>query len=158
MRAKSSRGVMVGALILVALGVVLLLNNFYFLGGFNVFALSPLLLLLVGAVILLRGDILNGGGRNFGITRGSVESASLEVSAGAIDVSLRALTREGRLIAGQYAEDSRPQLIVDDAHAFLRLDRAATPFFAFADWEINLARDLPWDVYVSTSLGQADLD
>lgn len=159
MRARGSRGLWLGSLALVALGIVLLLNNFLLLSGFNVNTLWPLLLVVVGALILLRGDILPGtDARPFGITRGSVEAATLEVNAGEIDVAARALQREGRLIAGQYAFDSRPQLSVQDTHTYLRMDRAATPWLSFANWEVALARDLPWGLFVSTSLGQIDLD
>jgi hypothetical protein len=158
-RARGSRGLWLGALALLALGIILLLNNFLLLSGFNVGALWPLLLVVVGALILLRGDLLPGTeARTFGITRGSVESATLEISAAEIDVIGRAFQREGRLIAGQYAFDSRPQLSVQDSHAHLRMDRAATPWLSFANWEIALSRDLPWGIYVSTSLGQVDLD
>lgn len=159
MRARGSRGLWLGVLALLALGLLLLLNNFLLLSGFNVAALWPLLLVILGALILLRGDLLPGAdARTFGITRGSVESATLEISAGEIDVSARALQREGRLIAGQFALDSRPQLSVQDTHAYLRMDRAATPWLSFADWEMALSRDLPWGIFVSTSLGQIDLD
>lgn len=150
---------MVIALALVALGVVLLLNNFYFITSFNVAALLPLLLVVVGAAVLLRGDLLSGGqGRTFGITRGSVESGVLEVNSGSIDTRLRALPRQGRLIAGQFASDSRPQLAVQDGAAALRFDRAATPFLSFSDWELALARDLPWTFHISTSLGNVEVD
>ncbi|HLU10496.1 MAG TPA: hypothetical protein VK003_12580 [Oceanobacillus sp.] len=159
MRAKGSRGLWLGSLALLALGVLLLLNNFLLLSGFNVGALWPLLLVIVGVLVLLRGDFMPGAdARTFGITRGSVESATLEISAGEIDVVARALQREGRLIAGQFALDSRPQLSVQDTHAYLRMDRAATPWLSFANWEMALSRDLPWGIYVSTSLGQIDLD
>jgi hypothetical protein len=158
-RAKGSRGLWLTSLALVAAGVVLLLSNFLLLSGFNVGTLWPLLLVLLGAVILIRGDITpRGDVRTFGITRGSVEAAALEISAGEIDVHGRALQREGRLIAGQFAADSRPALEVRDTFAHLRMDRAATPWLSFADWEVSLARDLPWSLYVSTSLGQADFD
>lgn len=159
MRARGSRGLWLGSIALLALGTVLLLNNFLLLSGFNVATLWPLLLVIVGALILLRGDILPGAeARTFGITRGSVESATLEVSAGEIDIVGRPLEREGRLIAGQYAFDSRPQLNVQDTHTHLLMDRAATPWLSFANWEVSLARDLPWGLYISTSVGQIDLD
>jgi hypothetical protein len=148
-----------GSLALLALGLVLLLNNFLLLSGFNVGALWPLLLVILGALLLLRGDLLPGtDARSFGITRGSVESATLEISSAEIDVMARPLQHEGRLIAGQYALDSRPQLSVQDTHAYLRMDRAATPWISFANWEMALARNLPWAIYVSTSIGQIDLD
>jgi hypothetical protein len=149
----------IGSLALIALGVILLLNNFLLISGFNVNALLPLILVVVGGAILLRGDIMPGkDARTFGITRGSVEAALLEVNAGEIDVMARALAREGRLIAGQFAADSRPVLTVQDTIAHLRMERAATPWLSFADWEIGLARDLPWGLYISTSTGQVDID
>jgi hypothetical protein len=140
-------------------GVLLLLHNFLLLQDFNIVNLWPLLLVIAGAQILLRGDLLPGADTGtFGITRGSVESATLEISSGEIDVDLRALQREGRLIAGQYAHLSRPQLNVSETHAHLRMFRSGTPWLSFADWEIGIARDLPWQVLVSTSLGQVNLD
>jgi len=156
---KPARGVWVWSLALIAVGVALLLNNFRLLSGFNVTALWPLLLVIGGAAILLRGDLLAGvEGRTFGITRGSVGSATLEVSAAEIDVQMRALQREGRLIAGQYAANSRPALSVQGTHTYLKMDRAATPWLSFANWEMGLALDLPWQILVSTSLGQVNLD
>lgn len=159
MRVRGKRASLLGPLILVVAGVALLLNNFLLLSGFNLTALWPLLLVIAGAWILLRGDLLPAAEpRPFGITRGGVEAATVEVSAGEIDVTVRALQREGRLIAGQFAADSRPELHVQDAHAYLRLDRVATPWLSFSDWDMGLSPDLPWDVYVSTSLGQVRLD
>lgn len=155
----SARGVVFFALLLLALGSLLLLNNFYFLGGFDVGSLWPLALVAVGGMILLRGDLTpSTASRSFGITRGSVESAILEIQAGEIDVMARALPREGRLIAGTFARDGRPQLIVEDNQATLTFERAATPWGSFADWDLGLARDLPWRVAVSTSLGAVQMD
>ncbi len=147
------------ALLLLLTGVILLLQNFLVLEGFNAVSLLPLVLVVLGAQLIIQGDLLPGSGtRTFGITRGSVEAAALEINAGAIDVVLRPLQREGRLIAGQYAASSRPYLSVDGAYTHLRMDRAATPWTSFADWQMGLARDLPWTIYVSTHLGQISLD
>lgn len=159
MDSKSSRGPWLWPLALAVVGVVLLLDNFLLLGDFNASLLWPLVLVLVGAQILLRGDIApSWDGKTFGITRGSVESATLEISAGEIDVQVRSLQREGRLIAGQYAADSRPQMGVDATHAHLKMDRAATPWLSFANWDMGLARDLPWQIFISTHFGQVNLD
>lgn len=159
MDSKSSRGPWIWPLALAVVGVVLLLDNFLLLGDFNANLLWPLLLVLIGAQILLKGDIApSWDAKTFGITRGSVESATLEINAGEIDVQVRSLQREGRLIAGQYAADSRPQMGVDVTHAHLKMDRAATPWLSFANWEMGLARDLPWQIFVSTYLGQVNLD
>lgn len=156
---RATRGMLLWSLALVALGTILLLENFLLLSGFNATALWPLVLVLIGAVVLLRGDFVpSDEARSFGITRGSVESAALEISAGEIDVQGYALQRESRLIAGQYAADSRPALNVQENHANLKMDRAATPWLSFADWRIALARDLPWSLFVTTHLGQVQLD
>jgi hypothetical protein len=158
-QAKESRGPILLPLLLVGIGVVLLLNNFLLLNDFNVAGLLPLLLVVAGAQILLRGDLVPGtDSRTFGITRGSVQSGTLEINAGEIDVDLRAVQKEGRLIVGQYASDSRPALQVDETHAHLKLNRDMTPWLSFVDWQMALARDLPWQVYVSTSLGQVNAD
>lgn len=159
MNSKSSRGPWLWPLALAVVGVVLVLDNFLLLGDFNANLLWPLVLVLVGAQILLKGDLApSWDAKTFGITRGSVESATLEINAGEIDVQVRSLQREGRLIAGQYAADSRPQMGVDSAHAHLKMDRSATPWLSFANWEMGLARDLPWQIFVSTHLGQVNLD
>lgn len=155
----SPRGPWLWPLALAAVGVLLLLNNFLLLTDFNVTALWPLLLVVAGAQILLRGDLVpSEEARTFGITRGSVEAATLEISAAEIDVEIRALQREGRLIAGQYAAGARPAMSVGDTHAHIKMDRASTPWLSFADWEMGLARDLPWQILVSAHLGQVNLD
>lgn len=159
MRTKGSQGPWLWPLGMTLVGVVLLLHNFLLLESFNVTALWPLLLVVAGAWILLRGDLTPGDeGRTFGITRGSVESAALEINSGEVDVNIRPLQREGRLIAGQYAAFARPALRVDGTHTHLLLNRAATPWLSFADWEMALAGDLPWEILVSTYLGRVNVD
>lgn len=159
MQARQSRGPWLWPLALAIVGVLLLLDNFLLLGDFELTLLWPLLLVITGAQVLLQGDLLPVRyGKTFGITRGSVEAAALEISAGEVDVNLRALRREGRPIAGQFAADSRPQMQVQDTQAYLRMHRSATPWLSFADWEMGLTRDLPWQIFISTSLGQVILD
>ncbi len=75
-----------------------------------------------------------------------------------LTLPIRALQQEGRLIAGQFASNTRPALRVVDTHTHLKMDRASTPWLSFADWEMGLARDLPWQILVSTSVGQVNLD
>ncbi len=159
MPAKGSRGPWLWPLLLTTFGVVLLLNNFLLLGDFNALSLWPLALVVLGVVILVRGDVLpSSEGRTFGITRGSVESATLEISAGEVDVQIRALQQQGRLIAGQYALSSRPTMRVSDTHTHLVMNRASTPWYSLSSWEMGLARDLPWQIFISTHLGQINLD
>lgn len=156
---KVSRGPWLWPLLLTIIGVVLLLNNFLLLGDFNISRLWPLILVIIGAAILVRGDLApSTEARTFGITRGSVESATLEINSGEIDVQIRGLQQEGRLIAGQYALSSKPAMRAADTHAHLKMDRSATPWLSFSDWQMGIARDLPWRLLISTHLGQVNLD
>jgi hypothetical protein len=165
-KTKRTGGPLLWSLLLIVIGIVLLLNNFLLLGDFNTISLLPLVLVVIGAQILLRGDLTpNTDARRFGITRGSVEAATLEISSGEIDVDIRALSadfklRDGHhaLIAGQYATQSRPQMRMDNTYAHLVMRRHDTPWLSFADWKIALANDLPWQILTSTSLGQIDYD
>ncbi|MEL6148421.1 MAG: DUF5668 domain-containing protein, partial [Chloroflexota bacterium] len=91
MQAKGSRGPVVWPLMLTLVGIVLLLDNFLLI-PLNTAALWPLLLVVAGAVLLLRGDFTpDDSTRTFGITRGSVEAALLEINAGEIDTRIGAL-------------------------------------------------------------------
>ncbi len=146
---------------LIAIGGVLLLHSLLFLENISLVSLSPLLLVFIGAQVLLKGDFVpSTHTRTFGITRGGIESATLEINASEIDVALRSLPSDlqERLIAGQYASQSRPELLVDGTQAQLKFDRAKTNWFSFADWELGLAQAMPWAITISTSLGQLDID
>jgi hypothetical protein len=153
------QGPILWSLLLILAGVILLLDSFLLLEDFNAVALLPLGLVVIGAQILLRGDLFpSDDARTFGVTRGSVESATLEISSGEIDVQIRALQREGRLIAGQFAANARPALNVRETYAHIKMNRASTSWLSFADWQIALAQDLPWQILLSTYLGQVALD
>lgn len=160
-RSTGNKGPLVLPLLLAIVGVFLLLSNFFLLGDFNILNLSPIILVLIGAVVLLRGDLVPSDNfRTFGITRGSIESATLEINAGEIDVSIRALQTRNteRLIAGQYANQARPELDVRDVHANLSMERSKTPWLSFANWEMGISQDLPWQIVISSYLGQVNAD
>jgi len=145
-------------LILIAVGAILLLHNFLLL-DFDLARYWPLLIALMGLQLLLRGDIgFSWQAHTFGITRGSVESATLEVESGEVDVQVRVLRKPGRLIAGQYTARSRPSLGVRNNHATLRLSRGQTWWLSLADWDVGLAHDLPWGLLISSYLGRLDVD
>ena len=146
------------ALILIAVGVVLLLDNFLLI-DLDAADYWPVVLVVLAGQLLLRGDIgLSWGAHTFGITRGSVRTGSLEVESGEIDVQLRALRKSGRLVAGQYTARSRPALTVRNNQAHLILRRGQTWPVSLADWDIGLADDLPWDLLISSYLGRLELD
>ncbi len=145
--------------ILLAIGsVVLLLDNFLLI-DFDMRPYWPVLLIALGIQLLLRGDIgPSWQAHTFGITRGSVQSASIEIESGELDVQLRALRKSGRLTAGQYTARSRPALTVRNNHATLRMERGQTWWLSLANWDVGLANDLPWGVLVSSHLGRLDVD
>ncbi len=146
-------------ILLVVIGVLLLLKNFLLIENIDVLQYWPVVLILAGVQLLIRGDIgITWQAQTFGITRGSVQTATLEASSGELDVKIRALRREGRLVAGQYTGRSRPNLNVRGSHARLTMQRGQTWPFSQADWEIGLAKDLPWKLLVSAYLGELDLD
>lgn len=145
-------------IVLMAGGVVLLLDNFLLI-DLDVTPYWPILLVAVGLQLLIRGDIaLSWQAHTFGITRGSVDSASIEVESGELDVQLHALHKPGRLIAGQYTARSRPDLRVRNNHATLHMQRGQTWWLSLADWDVGLANDLPWEVLISSHLGELDAD
>lgn len=160
--ANNSKGPIVWPLALVAVGVMLLLNNFALLGDFNLINLSPLILVLIGAWILLRGDMRpSEDQKSFGITRGSVESATLDIRSGEIDVvvSMLPATNQERLIAFRsYPVQSRPKLRVDGVNTYLSMRRNFTPWFSYTDWDVVVAQGLPWQFLIATHLGQVSLD
>ena len=145
-------------LLLTVGSVMLLLHNFLLI-DFDVAPYWPVLLVALGIQLLLRGDIgPSWQAHTFGITRGSVQSASIEIESGELDVQVRALRKPGRLTAGQYTARSRPSLTVRNNHATLRMERGQTWWLSLADWDVGLANDLPWNVLASSYLGQMDVD
>lgn len=156
---STTRPPLIVPLLFVVVGAALLLRNFLLIENVDVLRFWPILLVLAGVQVLLRGDLgFSWQSQTFGITRGNVQSAALEASSGELDVKVRALRREGRLIAGQYTARSRPTLGVRGTHARLSMQRGQTWLLSLADWEIGLARDLPWNLLVSSFLGDLDVD
>ncbi len=159
-RSVNQQGLLVWlwALILVIAGVLILLNN-YFLLEFDVRQWWPALLVILGLQVLIRRDLgISWATQPFGITRGSVESGSLYASSGDLDIQLTALAQPGRLVAGEYTARSRPRLQTNGKHAILSLERGRTWLLSLADWEIMLARDLPWNLALSSFLGEIRAD
>lgn len=156
---RSSRSPFILPLLMVVIGGALLLRNFLLIEGVDLLKYWPVLLILVGLQLLFRSDIgFSWQAQTFGITRGVVQTATLEASSGELDVKIRALRREGRLIAGQYTGRSRPDLDVRGDHARLIMNRGQTWPFSQADWEIGLAKDLPWNLLISAHMGELDVD
>ncbi len=145
-------------LALVAFGVALLLHN-YLLLDFDVAQLWPVVLIAFGLQVLVRNDLgISWAGQTFGITRGSVQAGTLHAASGELDMSVRALSQPGRLIAGQYTARSRPRLTTENDRAILNMQRGQTWLLSLADWELDLAHDLPWHLLLSSFLGEIRAD
>ncbi len=158
MSSLTKRVPLLWALVVMAGGVALLLDNFLLI-ELELAPYWPVVLVLVGLLVLVRGDIApSWGAHTFGITRGSVESAAIEIESGEIDVQLQALRKSGRLVAGQYTARSRPGLSVRNNRARLTLHRGQTWWLSLADWDVGLAHDLPWEILMSSYLGRLDAD
>jgi hypothetical protein len=158
MDAQTKRAPWLWPLILMIAGLILLLNNF-FLISVDVKPYWPIILIALGIQLLLHGDIApSWQAHTFGITRGSVESASIEIESGELDVQLRALRKPGRLIAGQYTARSRPGLTVRHNHASLKMQRGQSWWLSLAHWDVGLANDLPWSILISSYLGHLEAD
>ena len=154
------QGVMVWlwALVLVMVGVLILLNN-YFLLAFDIRQWWPVLLVVLGLQVLLQGDLrLSKATQSFGITRGSVEAGILRANSGELDMQISALDQPGRLVAGQYTGRSRPHLQTEGNQAVLSMDRSKTWLLSLADWDIRLAQDLPWTLLLTSFLGEIRAD
>ena len=158
MEAQPKRALWLWPVLLIIGGVILLLKNFLLI-SFDIRPYWPVVLVALGVQLLVRGDIApSWQAHTFGITRGSVQSGSIEVESGELDVQLRALRKPGRLIAGQYTARSRPTLMVRNNHATLRMQRGQTWWLSLADWDVGLAHDLPWGILVSSHLGSLEVD
>lgn len=159
---KISKGPVILPLFLVVVAGLLLFSNFLLLGDFNIVDLWPLILVVIGAYMLVRGDfVITNDSYQFKLTRGSVESATVEINSGEIDVYIGGVSQGNadRLIVGQFAPQSRPTLDVqEDNHANLVFARHRTPWLSFADWDLGLSRDLPWQIVSSTYVGQITAD
>lgn len=156
---SSTRSPILIPVLIVVAGIALLLINFLLIEGGDLLRFWPLLLIGAGVLVLLRGDLAFASqSQTFGITRGNVQSAQLEASAGELDVTIQALQREARLIAGTYTARSRPVLGVRGTHARLTMQRGQTWLLSMADWGIGISRDLPWSLLVSTHLGEISAD
>ncbi|MGQ9849279.1 MAG: hypothetical protein ACUVSU_04430 [Aggregatilineaceae bacterium] len=158
MRLPAQRTPLLWPLLLMAVAIVLLLDNFM-LVELDLAPYWPVLLVVGGLIVLVRGDIApSWGAHTFGITRGSVETGAIEIESGEIDVQLQALRKPGRLVAGQYTARSRPSLLVRNNRARLTMQRGQTWWLSLADWDIGLAQDLPWQILMSSYLGLLEAD
>lgn len=155
---RSQRSPFFIPLVVIIIGGILLLNNFFLIDA-DLTRFWPIIFVLLGVQVLIRGDLApSWQAQTFGITRGSVESASLEINSAEIDVRLKSLQRVGRLISGQYTARSRPRLTVRNNHATLVMQRGETWLFSLADWDVSLAQDIPWKLLMSAHLGELQAD
>ena len=161
-------------LLLALWGAALLAQNFLLLPvGWR---LAPAALILLGAYLLWRGDWpaspkqdterarLNE--RHFRLPRAESLSASLVIDSGPVDLRLQATTDKvpagaatatATLLTGEYAA-APPTLNRHFQHATILLDRRPHAPFDWADWRLQLAPELPWQIEIRSWLGELRLD
>src|SRR5258705_11091444 len=127
---RPGRSPLILPIVLVVVGVLLLLKNFLLVENLDLLQYWPIVLILAGVQLLIRGDIgFTWQSQTFGITRGSVQTASLEANSGELDVRVRAQRRKARLIASQYTGRSRPNPNARGQHARISMHRSQSrPF------------------------------
>jgi hypothetical protein len=150
------------ALVLVALGAIVLVNN---LGLWPdgaaplVLAYWPVLLIALGALVLLTGRAtIRFDLPTFAIERGEHESAHFGVSSGLSDLRVAAFAGASQLAVGRFPSHRGPRLEVEDNQASLYLDRRAAAPFLFGEWSAALAKGLPWTMEAHSTLGDFRLD
>ena len=86
---RQSLALWIWPVILILAGSLLLLQN-YLLLDFDVRQLWPLLIIFLGLQAILSGGLsLTRAAQTFGITRGSVESGTLRLNSGELDLRIQ---------------------------------------------------------------------
>ena len=151
------------AVALIVLGVALLLGN---LGLLRPDARRVVDVAWAGVLLTIGVLLAAARGRpalltlqSFAIERQAAERAFVAAMAGATDLQVRVLVEEGRLAAGEYGGPAAPRVDVRDGVAAVTLDaRRSWVLQAEAGWAVGLARDIPWQLDLQSSVGDFDLD
>jgi hypothetical protein len=150
--------------VLIALGGLLLAGNLGLLRAearqVVEIAWATVLVAAGGLLALTRGRAVLLPLQSFAIERRQFERAALTAATGAADLHVRGLVDVGQLAAGEYGGPAAPRLAGRDGPAAdIRLDgRRTWPLQAGASWPLALARDIPWDLNLVSSLGDFDLE
>jgi hypothetical protein len=162
-----ARGRRLFALALIVLGVLILAVN---LGLFSDEArrlaalVWPAGVIGVGVMWLRLGDrVWREDPAPFTVARGEARDADLEVKAGTADVRLEAggevAGKTAALAHGELPVSLRPQVTLRDQHTTVRLETLwGLPTWGRGRWSAALANDLPWQLNVSASTGNLNLD
>jgi len=123
-------------------------------------AIWPAGVIAIGLGLILLGDqVWRSETAPFSVPRGEAESAELRVSAGTADLQIGSTAEPGLLAIGELPPPKRPKVAADDQHMTVRLEPLwGLPSLSRARWCAALANDLPWQVSVSSSAGNLDLD
>lgn len=116
--------------------------------------------IVIGLGLLWLGDqVWRQETAPFSVPRGQAEGAELLVSAGTADLQIGSTSEPGPLATGELPSPKRPKVAANDQHTTVRLEPLwGLPSLSRARWSVALATDLAWQMSVSSSTGNLDLD
>jgi hypothetical protein len=161
--AKAASGRRPFALALIVVGVASLAAN---LGLFRadahrlLAAIWPAGVIVIGLGVIWLGDQMwRSEAAPFSLARGQAEAGALWVSAGTADFEIGATSEPANLATGSLPLPKRPKVAVHEQHTTVRLEPLwGLPSLSRSPWCAALASDLPWQIGVSSSTGNLDLD
>ena len=153
-----------GPLILIALGLLFLLNNFGLL-TIDFLKLWPLILILIGLELILARGRPHAGRQRFDRDLGDLKGAHIEIEVGIGDLKVGHLTDPTKLVEGRFETGISPSFAVSDGEGRLRLARWGGEFVflpplwrILGDRRVKLTPQIPLTMSVDAWIGDVDLD
>ena len=153
-----------GPLILIAIGLLFLLNNFGLL-PIDLWKLWPLILILIGLELILARGRPWAGRQRFDRDLGNLKRAHIEIEAGIGNLKVGHLGDPTKLVEGRFETGISPSFDVSDGEGKLRLARWGGEFVFFpplwrilGDRRIKLTPQIPLTMSVDAWIGDVDLD
>ncbi len=156
-----------GALILIALGIVFLLDNLGLLewdAWGTIMRLWPLVFILIGLNMLLGSRAAPGELREISQTLDGATQARVEIAPGVSKLSIGALDEPELLIKGTVAigQECKSDFRLDGDTAHFKLKSQDWSFFGGwkrdVRWDLRLSKAVPMRLKVSAGVGQCSLD
>lgn len=161
---RGRRPRLLGPVVLIALGLLLLLNNLGWL-PVDLWKLWPLVLILIGLEMLFVQRLPWPGTRHLVRDLGDLRRAHIEIEAGVGDLKVGHLTDPTKLVEGRFEMGLSPSFEVSDGEGRLRLPRwdewltLFPPFWRILGGrKVKLNTQIPLTMSVDAWIGEVDLD
>jgi hypothetical protein len=146
------------AITFIALGALLLVINLQLVPT-SLRPYWPILLIVLGALIAWRGGPAHQAALpTFSIDRGDYKTAGLLAQTGSADLTLNAFVGSSQLMIGQFPAYAGPRTQTTGSRLIVQLDRRFATLFLTGHWQASLAKGLPWDMTLRSTLGDFDLN